>query len=134
MQDAFSDVDRDDLSGAILEQAIRESPGRGAEVCADHPGYAELERLERSLELLTPSRNEARLLQEFDGCPWPVLAGRLQRHLAFDPDTAGHDQPLRLRPAFSESSLDEQDIDSLFFHLIPRLLSWPPGRGKRLRE
>jgi hypothetical protein len=87
VQLAVPDVDGDDLAGAALQQAVGETTRRGTGVERPSPVDPELEPVERGIELLPASSDEARRwTEQLDGLRRVDLAGRLRRDRAVDED------------------------------------------------
>ena len=127
MELGFADVDGVDLGGAVLEQAVDETPGGGTDVHADLVrGGQEGEADERFLELETAAPDEplglADAEQAIGGNLVPRLGGGRVVHEHF----AGEDEALGFFAAFGEAALDQQDVQAGPLHLPLALRSCTP--------
>ena len=103
MELAVSDVDRDDSSGPGLEQAVREASRRRADVGAVASRDVDVQRVERVLELLSSTRDEARRSRHLE---LGVVSDLLSR-LVVTADEPGEHERLCLRARLRQSALDE---------------------------
>jgi len=117
-----ADIDRINPVGAVLQQAVGESAGRGPDVGAHPSGRLQPELLEGRLQLLTTPGDEAGGGDHFD-CRVRGHPGRgLQHELSLQPHLAGHDHPLGEGAALDQAARDEQLIEPFlrFRHLFDR--------------
>ena len=137
VQLAVADVECADPRGAGLQEAVGEAARRGPDVQAILPDHVDLERLERVRELLAPTGDEARPALDLERGGLVDLLPRLRVSL----HAPGEDERLRLRAAFGEPTLDQQDVQPLL-HAgsvppapAPELSGFPQrGRGQECRS
>lgn len=117
MQLSFADVDGIYFSGAVLQHAVREAAGGGADVEADGSGEVEVEGLHGSFELFAASADES--FRFFDGDFVIERDGvaRLGGRLAIDEHLSGQDEAFCFFPAFGKAFIYEKLVESCFFHL-----------------
>ena len=119
VQLAVGDVERDDVRGAALQQAVGEAAGRGADVQAAAPGGVDARRVERVGELDPAARDEARAL--VDG-HLDVLGddlarlGRALAAAAAQAHLAGHDRRRGAGARGEEPALGEQGVEAELGH------------------
>ena len=124
MELAVSDVDRDDARGAGLEQTVREASRRRADVDAIASRDVDVQRVERVLELLPSTRDEARRSRHLE---YGVVSDLLSR-LVVAADEPGEHERLGLRARLRQSALDEHHVESL---LHPRNDDYAVKRPRR---
>jgi hypothetical protein len=113
MENPMAHIDREDLGGATLEQAIGEAAGRGPYIGASFSSDFESERRKGRVQLLAASGDEGRRLDHFE-----VRSGRDQlrrfcSQLAVDPNLAGEDQALSGGAALGQAAFNHRHIESL---------------------
>lgn len=116
MQQAFTHVDGVHFFGTVLEKTIRETPGRGAHIGTGFSGGLDPEGNQGSLQLLTAARDKAWSGLQIHPRLQGYLGRRLQDPLTLHAHLTGHDQALRLRPAFGQTALHQQKVDPHLFH------------------
>ena len=109
---AAADVDGRHLGGAVLEEAVGEPAGRGADVEGSEAADLEGEGRQGGLELVAAAADVAVAGDQFDRVLGTDLAAGFVGGVAGDPDLAGEDRALRLLAALAESAVDEQLIES----------------------
>jgi hypothetical protein len=104
-----ADIERDHPSRTALEQNVRESAGRRADVQRITSGRIDPELVERMRELVAAARDVPRRL----------LDDELRRVVYLLPgfrvaaNESRHDERLRLRAALGESALNKQHVQAL---------------------
>jgi len=104
------DVERHDVRGAPLQEAVREPASRCAHVEAAPPGGIDPERVQRVRQLDPAARYERRRLLHAEGdVAWDELS-RLRRALPAlaDPNRPGEHGRRRARAGLEQPPLDEQ--------------------------
>ena len=123
---AVADVDRVHLHGAVLQHAVGEASGGGADVHADLALQCEAEFVHRLFQLEPAAADIGHLFApDFDDIVLRDIGARLQLFLAVDINRSGHDEGLGLFPALGVSPLEDGEVQPCLFRLIlthgPRL-------------
>lgn len=115
MELAVADVERVYAAGAVLEEAIGETAGGGADVEADVAGGVEGEGVESGFEFVACAGDVAVGLNNLDvKVEWDAGAGfGVGEGLAAD--GVGEDEALGFLAGFGESTLDEELVEADFF-------------------
>ena len=128
MELPVADVQRDHARRAPLEQAVRESARRRAEVEAASPGRVDAERVERVCELLAAARDEPRRALDGEHHVLPDLLPRLVEPR----NEPREDEGLSLSAALGEPALDEHDVEALLGQGTDgRTRRWRPATSAR---
>src|SRR3954447_9370244 len=107
------DVERDHSRSAALQEDVGEAAGGRADVEAVETGGVDVQTVEAVRELLAATGDVLRAAVHAQlGAFVDLLAG-----LVVARDAAGHDERLRLRARFRQTTLDERNVDA-FLHAI----------------
>jgi hypothetical protein len=109
---AAADVDGVDELGAVLEEAIREASGGGADIHGDGVGDVDLEGLEGVFEFGSAAADVAGWGGDFELVVGLDFAAGFIGDLAIEADGAGEDEALGLFAAGGEALLDEADVEA----------------------
>jgi hypothetical protein len=113
-----TNVDRDHLSGAVLQKAICESPRRRAHVETRQPLYLNRELAQGSFKFQAASAHKARLSAFLDSqsCGNREFFGGFIDTLIVDEYDSGHHQRLGFGTRVSQTLIDENLVDALALH------------------
>ncbi len=110
MQLGAADIDRKHQAGAVGEQDLGKSAGRGADIEADMPFDIDRIALQRARELDAAARHVGMRGLGPQHCVGRNGLGRFGDLLVIGHDEAGRDGGLRPRPALEQAALDQEDI------------------------
>jgi site-specific DNA recombinase len=126
-----ADIDGVDLGRAVLEQAVREAAGGGADIEAGPALRRDAEGGEGALHLQAAATDVFRFLLDLQWGILRKLGARLVHEPVAGADLAGQDQALGLLAGLAESAGDEEGIGSLFLHPAgSKAPPAPPGQGR----
>src|SRR5262249_34981852 len=110
---AVAYVDGVDPARARLEETVRETARRGADVGANHTRHVNTEDIERMAELVAAAAHEARPFFDSNGGVRRDEGRRPEHDLAVDGNLAGEEQCLGLVAAGGKAAADQKRIYSL---------------------
>ena len=112
VEDAVADIDGVDPAGAVLQQAVGEASGRGAEVDTGPAGRVDAEGRQGVGELVAAAADVGGLLRTSRVAVVGDEGAGLGDGLAVDADVARHEDRPRLLAALHEAALDEEGVDA----------------------
>lgn len=118
---AVADVDGVHTRSTSLEKAIGESTSGCADIGADPTLWVNRKGLESSGKLFTTTADVGRASTETDVSGGGYAGGGFDNGLVIYKDIASHDEALGQLARGDKATLDEEDIEALFFDLHPRL-------------
>ena len=125
---AVSGVDRDHASGAVLQEAIGETAGGGADVEASFAGDVDLPMLKTFFELESAAAYVLKILAEESNVGVGIDAGAgLFDFLTLDQNLSGKDQRLRSLTRSGETAFEKQFIQPSFQLLLHELTTKVPA-------
>ncbi len=101
-----SNVDAMDAGGTVLEKAVGEAAGGGADVDGDAAGGVNLELLESPFEFEAAAADVAKLFEEFDGCVSGDGRAGLVDLLSIHQNLTGEDEGFAAFSRRDEAALD----------------------------
>ena len=107
------DIDRINAAGAALQQHLRKSAGRGADVKADAVFWGDMKVVKRGCELYTAARHIRMHGTRMQFRIGRNFLGGLGHHSPIDRHETGFDRGLRLGAALEQAALDQKPIDAL---------------------
>ena len=115
MEEGAADVDGDDGFGAVLEEAVGEAAGGGADVDAAGAVDAEVEAVEGFLEFEAAAGDEGFGVADAEGGVGGDEVAGFGGGGVVDEDFAGEDEALGLFAGFDEAGGDEEEVEADFF-------------------
>ena len=125
----LADIHRMNACRAALQQTVRKSARRSAEVHAHRAGRVNFEMIERRLQLVSAAADKLLLRLQFDGGIGRDLRAGLVRDLSRHQNLSGHDGAFGLLAALAQPAFHQQQIQPQLFHVVT--VTAPAGDSTR---